>query len=174
VLLPAFIEARRTNTDLRLIIAPHEPTESHVAPLEAWARQNAISVTRLSRSDPSASVVIVDTVGILAELYSLARVGYVGGGFHAAGLHSVVEPAAFGIPVIVGPRNSQSRDAGLLLSADAAAVANDVRDMTVALTRLTQPGDERAAEMGRNALGVVQQELGAADRSTALVERLLD
>jgi 3-deoxy-D-manno-octulosonic-acid transferase len=173
VLLPAFIEARSTNPDLRLIIAPHEPTDDHVAPLERWARQNSLSVTRLSRCDASASVVIVDTIGILAELYSLAGVAYVGGGFHAAGLHSVVEPAAFGIPVIVGPRNSQSRDAGLLVTADAAMVANDVRGMTAALSRLTQPGAERAAEMGRNALGVVQQELGAADRSTALVERLL-
>ena len=60
---------------------------------------------------------LVDRVGVLGDLYALADVAFVGGGFHAAGLHSVLEPAAFGAPVVFGPRHTGSRDAGLLLAA---------------------------------------------------------
>ena len=60
---------------------------------------------------------------MLAELYAAADVAFVGGGFHAAGLHSVLEPAAFGVPVAFGPRHANSRDAELLLSAGGAAAA---------------------------------------------------
>ena len=62
-------------------------------------------------------VVLVDRMGILAELYVAASVAYVGGGFHRAGLHSVIEPAAAGVPVLFGPRHGGSRDARLLLEA---------------------------------------------------------
>jgi 3-deoxy-D-manno-octulosonic-acid transferase len=173
VLLPAFEAARRSVPDLRLIIAPHEPTDAHIAPIESWAKGNRIDTTRLSALRAEATVVIVDTIGVLAELYSLATIAYVGGGFHASGLHSVVEPAALRLPVIVGPRHTQSRDANLLLGADAAASVSDTREMTACLLRLLEGSNGRADEMGRNALAVVKKELGAAERSTALVERLL-
>src|SRR5437764_11638245 len=61
-----------------------------------------------------ADVIVVDRVGVLGELYALADLAYVGGGFHAAGLHSVLEPAAFGAPVLFGQRHDNSRDAAML------------------------------------------------------------
>ena len=54
---------------------------------------------------------------MLADLYAVADVAFVGGGFHGAGLHSILEPAAFGVPVIFGPQHASSRDAGALLAA---------------------------------------------------------
>ena len=51
---------------------------------------------------------------MLGEIYSVADIAFVGGGFHAAGLHSVLEPAAFGTPVLFGRRFENSRDAALL------------------------------------------------------------
>src|SRR2546425_6577763 len=59
----------------------------------------------------SAPVIVVDRVGILADLYALADVAVVGGGFHRAGLHSVLEPAGFGVPGAGGPYWHMSRDA---------------------------------------------------------------
>ena len=52
--------------------------------------------------------VVVERVGVLAGLYTVADVAYVGGGFGTRGLHSVVEPAAAGVPVAVGPRHERS------------------------------------------------------------------
>src|SRR5207245_7733006 len=63
----------------------------------------------------AAPVIVVDRVGILADLYALADVAFVGGGFHRAGLHSVLEPAVVGVPVTVGPHWHMSRDATLLV-----------------------------------------------------------
>ena len=57
---------------------------------------------------------------MLATLYGAGTIAYVGGGFGRAGLHSVLEPAAWGVPVVFGPRWQESRDAGLLLEAGAA------------------------------------------------------
>jgi len=114
----------------------------------------------------------VDRVGVLGDLYALADVAYVGGGFHAAGLHSVLEPAAFGAPVLFGPRHHASRDAKLLLDADAAVSAGDDIEIERAIGHwLTTADDRRAA--GDAAKAVVHRGLGAAERSWALVAQLL-
>ena len=103
--------ARSVRT-LRLIIAPHEPTPAHLEPIERWATSAGLRYARLGAAEAAeADVVVVDRVGVLGDLYALADVAYVGGGFHAAGLHSVLEPAAFGAPVVFGPRHANSRDA---------------------------------------------------------------
>ncbi len=157
----------------RLIIAPHEPTPAHLAPIEQWASSEKLRTARLGApSQRDADVIIVDRVGVLGDLYSLADAAFVGGGFHAAGLHSVLEPAAFGAPVIFGPRHHASRDAGLLLDADAAVSAADAAQLEGALDHwLTNPDDRRTA--GDAAKAVVHRGLGAAERSWTLVQDLL-
>src|SRR5262249_18844469 len=114
VLLPAYQAVRRVSGEARLVIAAHEPTEKHVAELLAWAERSSLRADRLDHAASDTDVVIVDRVGVLGDLYALADVAFVGGGFHAAGLHSVLEPAAFGAPVLYGPRFQNSRDAALL------------------------------------------------------------
>ncbi|HEX4683444.1 MAG TPA: glycosyltransferase N-terminal domain-containing protein, partial [Gemmatimonadaceae bacterium] len=108
VLLPAFDSVHRA-VDARLIIAPHEPTHDHVAHIIEWAHRTKRTVARLDEPGQStADVVVIDRTGVLGDLYALADVAFVGGGFHAAGLHSVLEPAAFGTPVLFGPRFDMS------------------------------------------------------------------
>lgn len=157
----------------RLIIAPHEPTSVHLAPIERWASGEGLHAARLGApSQTEADVIIVDRVGVLGELYALADVAFVGGGFHAAGLHSVLEPAAFGVPVVFGPRHQASRDASLLLDVDAAVAADDDAQLERTLGHwLTTTADRHAA--GDAAKAVVRRGLGAADRSWRLVEELL-
>jgi 3-deoxy-D-manno-octulosonic-acid transferase len=85
----------------------------------------------------------------------------------------VLEPAAFGVPVVFGPRHANSRDATLLLAADAAVTAQNERSPQQALAHfLTASGDRAAA--GARAKAFVKGGLGAAERSVKLVERLLD
>jgi 3-deoxy-D-manno-octulosonic-acid transferase len=165
--------ARRHSAEKpRLIVAPHEPTLAHLAPVERWASAEGLRVARLGApSQRDADVVIVDRVGVLGDLYALADVAFVGGGFHAAGLHSVLEPAAFGAPVIFGPRHHASRDATLLLDADAAVSAGDGARLEHTVDHwLANPADRRAA--GDAARAVVHRGLGAAERSWALVREL--
>ncbi len=162
-----------TRADARLVVAPHEPTEAHLAPIARWAAESKLSAARLSEARAAAAdVVIVDSVGVLGELYALASVAFVGGGFHAAGLHSVLEPAAFGVPVLFGPRHEGSRDARLLIDDDAAVAVNDASELATALERYLGQRAERATA-GDAAARVVLRGLGAAERSYAIVEKLL-
>jgi 3-deoxy-D-manno-octulosonic-acid transferase len=173
VLLSAFVHLHRAATELRLIIAPHEPTEAHVSPLLDWARRSSLVAKRLSEHGAAgADVIIVDSVGVLGDLYALATMAYVGGGFHAAGLHSVLEPAAFGAPVLVGPRHDMSRDARLLIRGGGGLAFSDERSAVAAITKWLRDDNARR-EAGEAARTVVREGLGAAERSTGLVERLL-
>jgi 3-deoxy-D-manno-octulosonic-acid transferase len=114
----AWQAVRQAAPGARLIIAPHEPEPAAVEALEARATRAGVTAARIDAATPNTDLVIVDRTGVLADLYAIADVAYVGGGFHDAGLHSVVEPAAHGVPVLFGPKHEASRDAGLLLAAD--------------------------------------------------------
>jgi 3-deoxy-D-manno-octulosonic-acid transferase len=172
-LLPAWSRIASRHPGTRLIIAPHEPTRWHLEPIESWARGARLRAARLGAPDAGdADVIVVDRVGVLGDLYALATTAYVGGAFHAAGLHSVLEPAAFGVPVLFGPRYSGSRDARLLLDADAALSAPDAPALEVALDRwVAHPDEARVA--GEAARAIVHAGLGAASRSYALVAELM-
>ena len=157
----------------RLVVATHEPTPAHLATIEQWAAGSGLRAARLGTAAASdADVVVVDRVGVLGDLYALADVAYVGGAFHAAGLHSVLEPAAYGAPVLFGPRHAAARDARLLIDADAALSVHDADSLQRALERWLESPVERVAA-GQAARAVVHQGLGAAARSYALVAELL-
>lgn len=169
VLGPAWDSVRSRVPGARLIIAPHEPTAAHLAPIEEWARRTNVNWSRLGDATPETEVVVVDRVGVLGELYALATVAWVGGGFHSAGLHSVLEPAAYGAPVVFGPRHQNARDAGLLIACGGGCVVGDLPAAINALERwLTDP---KAA--GGAALQLVRAGTGASERSYELVRRLV-
>ena len=195
VLLPA-VALLRAALPLRLVIAPHEPTPEHLTDLERRLAINlpGAAVVRLSalESDPGAAaacrlppashsrlppaawdVCIVDRVGILADLYAAASVAFVGGGFHEAGLHSVIEPAALGVPVVFGPRWHSSRDARLLLETGGGTSKASSDAIAAALGGWLEDTDAREAA-GAAARAVVESGLGAADRSVQLVIALVE
>lgn len=172
-LLAAFEACRLRQPGIRLILAPHEPTPEHLHPLEQWARRMRIALARLGAPEAgSADVVLVDWVGVLGDLYALADIAYVGGAFHGAGLHSVLEPAAFGVPVVFGPRYEGSRDAQALMAAGGAQPAATRDKLTAVLSEWLESAAGRS-EAGLAARGTVKSGLGAAERSVRLVEGLL-
>ena len=179
VLGDSWIAVRRAVPSARLIIAPHEPTDAYVTALLKWARANKLRAVRLSvleervsLVDADADVIVVDRVGILGELYAVANAAFVGGGFHSAGLHSVIEPAAFGVPVAFGPGHTMSREAGLLLAAGGAVSMRTSRALTEVLTQWLADRNKRERE-GQRAREVVRAELGATSRSVALIEEMI-
>jgi 3-deoxy-D-manno-octulosonic-acid transferase len=176
-LLPAVARVRAEGTALRLVLVPHEPTPEHLTASEAAL--DALGMAHVRLSDVTAGgaaelpvVVVVDGVGMLGELYALADAAYVGGGFGTAGLHSVLEPAAFGAPVLFGPRHANAREAAELVAAGGAFEVDDGADLAQALRRLLEDAALRE-EAGRAARGYVEAGLGAAERGAALVEALL-
>ena len=172
-LLAAWLAVRATVPRARLIIAPHEPTEAHLAPIDAWAKSAGLRLARLDapRVD-EADVVLVNRTGVLGDLYALADAAFVGGGFHRAGLHSVLEPAAFGAPVAFGPRYATSRDARLLVATGGGVSAGDAARLREQLVAWLTDVDRRM-ESGAVARALVRSGLGAARRSFDLIARLL-
>ncbi len=172
-LLPAWIELRKSIPQARLVIAPHELSHEHLSDIADWARSNGLRLVRTSSyKEGESDVVLVDQYGILGDLYALADVAYVGGGFHSAGLHSVLEPAAFGSPVIFGPNYEKSREAATLLECGGGYTANSVNALATALTTLftSRHARDSSATAARR---MVERGLGAAERSYQLVRELL-
>ncbi|HEY3934927.1 MAG TPA: glycosyltransferase N-terminal domain-containing protein [Gemmatimonadales bacterium] len=178
VLLDAFATVRRAQPLARLVLAPHQPTPPHLDRLAAETRERGFSQpTFLSAMDPAsiAPIVIVDRVGVLARLYRAGAMAYVGGGFGTAGIHSVLEPAAAARPVVIGPRDRGSLDAGMLESAGA-LIRLDAADPVAGLVAtwsgwLSHPAEARAA--GAHARAVLDIERGAAARTATLLDELL-
>jgi 3-deoxy-D-manno-octulosonic-acid transferase len=177
VLLRAFVRLRQRRPDARLIIVPHEPTAEHLAGLDRAARAADLPVPlRLSAAEVPTSLMVVDRIGVLAPLYGAGTMAYVGGGFGRAGLHSVLEPAAWGVPVAFGPRWHNSRDAALLLEAGAAVALPSPHSAPRILAEQWAgwiEDDQRRETEGRRGRGLVEQNLGASARSAAMLADLI-
>jgi 3-deoxy-D-manno-octulosonic-acid transferase len=169
VLVPALTAVRSRRPEFRLIVAPHEPDRGHVDPLLAALRREGWDTMTLGEVEAGATIegidaVVVDRVGALAHLYTVGAIAYVGGGFHDAGLHSVLEPAAAGIPCVFGPRHRNARAAGELLGAGAAAEVGDARSLEGVVSRWLED-DGRRGSAGGAAAAWIDAHRGASDRT---------
>ena len=100
-----------TESGIRFIIVPHDIKEHHIKQLRNKLQVPSVLYSELDKADISSNpVLIVDTIGLLTKIYSYADIAYVGGGF-ATGLHNTLEPAVFGIPVIIGPQYQNFQEA---------------------------------------------------------------
>lgn len=159
VLLPSLPKIKNA----RLIIAPHETTKAHLEKLEQQIKDLGMTSIRYSvaTSWPASSILIIDQVGILAELYTWGDIAFVGGSFKKQ-VHSVMEPLAAGLPVLVGPFHHNNREAlfyqkknfssGLIVQ-----VVHDSEDVVVLVNRLlksrlklTQIKSEICSEIEKN------------------------
>lgn len=171
-LLPAWLALRAQLPSARLVIAPHELAGAHLASIAEWARSHSLTTAPLSDATGDTDVIVVERMGVLADLYAIAAIAYVGGGFHDAGLHSLVEPAVFRVPVLIGPRHADSRDARLMLATGGAISVDGESQLSRVMIRLMS--DERERADRADAIGtVVATELGAGDRSFEIVRELL-
>jgi 3-deoxy-D-manno-octulosonic-acid transferase len=177
VLVPTVAVLRRSR-NIRLIIAPHEPTRAHLDAIERrFDRQPGVQHARLkallSGGGRAPEVVLIDRVGILADLYALADAAYVGGGFGTAGLHSVVEPAALGVPVLFGPAHGNAREADALAEAGGGFVVEAPGDVEEKLREwMDQAGS--VEEAGRRAREYVRTQIGSAQRNAEMILELVD
>jgi len=176
VLLPAVASWLSSSPGARCIIAPHEPTDSHLAPIVQWAEAQGLPLQRLGDVERAPEtpwrVLLVDRVGVLGDLYALAHIAFVGGGFHDAGLHSVLEPAAFGVPVLFGPKHRNAREAGELLAVGGAVSVPDTARLRTLLSEWTHD-ESRRTQAGHQARALVDAGRGSTERVVALIERLV-
>ncbi len=170
VLLPALALVRAAVPDLRIMYAPHEPEGYDFALFGRRLASGGWTPGLLGEVEGAHGVdaILVDRVGVLADLYGLASVAYVGGGFHGDGLHSVVEPAAVGVPVLFGPRHQGSVHATRLLAAGGARAVADADDLAGTLREWFEV-PEKKEEHGQLALDYIENQQGAAERTADLI-----
>ena len=121
----------------------------------------------------SGSILLLDTIGELASIYSLAYVAFVGGSLAPRGGHNILEPAGFGIPIIVGPHTENFRDiVEKFADGGGVLVVRDQHELQSALLRLLADPVERK-QLGERALEVLKANQGATERTLAELEKLL-
>jgi 3-deoxy-D-manno-octulosonic-acid transferase len=171
-LVPALRSLRADGAGWRAVVAPHEPSPAHVHALERRLAAHGLSHARLPDMQqagiPAADVMVVDRVGVLADLYAAADAAYVGGGFGRAGLHSVVEPAALGVPVLYGPRHGNAQEAERLQEAGGGVVVAGRAALLEVLRALHGDADCRR-RVGAAARAFVAEHVGGAARNAALI-----
>lgn len=92
-----------TLTDLKFIIAPHNIKSNQIQQFVNQIHKKTVLFSEKDTKDLSAfEILIVDTIGLLSKIYSYADIAYVGGAMGTTGLHNILEPAVFGVPVIIG------------------------------------------------------------------------
>lgn len=106
ILIPALVKLKE-KYNVRFIIAPHHPDKKNINKLVQLLDKYHLSYskyTELSNNDKiSTDVLIIDTIGILNKIYRYAHIAYIGGGFND-GIHNILEPAVYGLPVLFGKK----------------------------------------------------------------------
>ena len=174
-LLDGLREVLRSSPGARLVLVPHAPRRLEVERLAASARASGLTSATLGAGAPGdARLLIGSGVGVLADLYVAATCAYVGGGFGRAGLHAVVEPAAFGIPVMFGQRDARltADAAALVISGGGVAVSRRKAAATIAAQWLRWLQDrDGVRQSGLAARATLQS--GASDVSARAIRALL-
>lgn len=149
----------------KLIIAPHEVNETHVSEIEKLF-PNAIRFSVLSlklkeqqtsNAKHLAQTLIIDNIGMLSALYQYAKVAYIGGGF-GAGIHNTLEAAAFGLPVIFGPKYDKFQEARDLISIGAAKSITNEEEFLAAFEHF-----KAAEKASADAKNYIEKKKGATE-----------
>lgn len=129
----------------RWIIAPHIPSEAHLIALESRLSVPFIRYSNINAPvTAKIRVMIIDNIGLLNTLYRYGRIAYIGGGFGKS-IHNTLEPAAFGLPVIFGPKYQRFDEARAFVSEKGAFPVKNSNDFNAVLKYLEHPGHYQTA-----------------------------
>ncbi len=157
-------EAAEKNPKLKLVLVPHEVSEAHTAELK---RRFPGACTFDESADASTRVLIVDKMGYLSRIYRHADIAYVGGGF-GTGIHNLLEPSAFGCPVIFGPNHEKFDEARGLIEAGGGFEVRDKKSFagiadellrSEAFREKSSDASRRYTESGRGATARIAKEI---------------
>ena len=134
-----------------LVVAPHDISSSHLSQIKAMFPEARL-YTDLPAEKPS-KVLVVNTIGILSQLYQYAQFVYVGGGF-GVNIHNIQEPVTFGCPVVIGPKYKSFKEAVDLVAYQGAFPINDAGELAAVFNRLISDADfrEKASATCKNYL----------------------
>jgi len=160
------------HADFLVILVPHEPTVENLERIEAGLNGSVTAIRFSNLHEYSGErVILIDSVGILMIVYQYAHLALVGGSFRG-GVHNVLEPAAYGIPVLFGPQHTNSQEAVEMVKRKAALTAPTGPELCEHVHRLLEDETYRK-EVGRRALEFVESHVGATERFLSYLEKVI-
>lgn len=175
LILEALLGLKRSFGALVSIVVPRDPERAR--PVCRQARQMGLDAalwSQLEARQRRVDVLVVDRIGLLGRLYSLADIAFVGGSLVRAGGHNPLEPAAFGKPIIFGPDMSDFSAISEMLVAERGAIqVTDEKDLFEQIQGLLKD-ETRLRVMGDRARHVFEANRGAVERTLDLCENFLD
>jgi len=173
VVLPAMKKILQRDKNLILIVVPHEPTISHLEYLENSLNKD-FSTIRFSfmNNYSNERIILIDSIGILLTLYCYADVAYVGGSFKQ-GIHNVLEPAVYGIPVIYGSKIENSQEARYLAEKKGGFVIKNKKNAYKTIRSLFLY-EEKRIKAGKIAKEYVKSNIGATEQILTEIYKTLD
>ncbi len=123
--------------NVKFIIAPHNIKKEQIEELKNKISKKTVLFSEMESKDLSAyDVFIIDTIGILTKIYSYADIAYVGGGFTKSGVHNLLEPATFGVPIVIGPNYARFAEATALVKIGGCASITTTTELNMVLKNL--------------------------------------
>jgi 3-deoxy-D-manno-octulosonic-acid transferase len=152
-----------SSKNVKFIIAPHNIKADQIVNLQSSIKKSTVLFSEKENQNlDNFDVFIIDTIGILTKIYSYADIAYVGGGFGNPGVHNILEPATFGVPIIIGPNYSHFAEAIALVNMGGCISILDYEELRVNLDILIYSADIRH-EKGHICSTFVQMNKGATD-----------
>jgi 3-deoxy-D-manno-octulosonic-acid transferase len=173
LLLKAFENILVRHPQAVMVLAPRRPERfNNVAALMAQMNIRFWRRSRWKDEPVAGGVFLVDTMGELAALYALADIAFVGGSLVPRGGHNIIEPALYGVPIVVGNHTENFRDiVGLFQGRNAVRVVG-AAELPLVFMELLENDVDRAA-LGRHALETIRSQTGATARTAQALEMLL-
>ena len=154
---------KNNNLDLKFILAPHDTSPGRIQRITAQLDRPVITYSDLNPENAGqADVLIIDSVGILAQLYQYATLAFIGGGFGTA-IHNIQEPITYGVPVFFGPRYHKFKEAVDLIAHGGVFCVTSTGELAATAARLLADPQEyqRVSGLCRN---YVDENRGATEK----------
>ncbi|HRZ32913.1 MAG TPA: glycosyltransferase N-terminal domain-containing protein [Flavobacterium sp.] len=151
----------QSSENVKFIIAPHNIKSEQIQELKKSISKSVILFSEKdSKKLNEYAVLIIDTIGILTKIYSYADIAYIGGGYGNPGVHNILEPATFGIPIVIGPNYTHFAEATALVGLEGCVSISSQNELNNAFSNLILNRDIRH-EKGHICSTFVQMNKGA-------------
>jgi len=141
----------QASNNVKFVIAPHNINNSQIKSLKEKLNTEVILFSEKDENDVSkAQVLIIDTIGLLSKIYNYADIAYVGGAMGNTGLHNTLEPAVFGIPIIIGNNHSKFPEAKSMIDINGMFSISNQNEFNTILNELVKNEGQRVSSGNKN------------------------
>ena len=163
-----------SSEDEKFIIAPHNINAKEIELLKKSIQKKVVLFSeREGKILSEYDVFIADTIGILTKIYAAANVAYVGGGLTKNGVHNVLEPATFGVPIVIGPAYKKYKEVVDLVALNGCKVIVNQKEFSTIFTKLKSDKDNRE-QLGNINQNFIKEHIGATDTILKFINQKLN